>query len=100
MAEAYVAEGGVDYAREVLERSLGPDRAAEIIGRLSAMIERRPFEFLRRSPPEQIFAFLRNEAPQTIALVIANLHTAARRRGARPAAARAAGRGRAAHRAR
>ena len=76
MAEAYVAEGGVEYAREVLERSVGPDRARELIGRLSATIERRPFEFLRRSPPEQIFAFLRNEAPQTIAVVIANLHTA------------------------
>jgi flagellar motor switch protein FliG len=76
MAEAYVAEGGVEYAREVLERSLGPDRATELIGRLSATIERRPFEFLRRSSPEQIFAFLRNEAPQTVAVVIANLHTA------------------------
>jgi flagellar motor switch protein FliG len=75
MAEAYVAEGGVDYAREVLERSLGPDRANELIGRLSATIERRPFEFLRRSSPEQIYAFLRNEAPQTVAVVIANLHT-------------------------
>jgi flagellar motor switch protein FliG len=75
MAEAYVAEGGVEYAREVLERSLGADRASELIGRLSATIERRPFEFLRRSSPEQIYAFLRNEAPQTIAVVIANLHT-------------------------
>jgi flagellar motor switch protein FliG len=75
MAEAYVAEGGVDYAREVLERSLGSDRAGELIGRLSATIERRPFEFLRRSSPEQIYAFLRNEAPQTIAVVVANLHT-------------------------
>ena len=75
MAEAYVAEGGVEYARAVLERSLGAERAAELIGRLSATIERRPFEFLRRSSPEQIFAFLRNEAPQTIAVVIANLHT-------------------------
>ncbi len=76
MAESYVAEGGVDYARDVLERSLGPERAWELIGRLSATIERRPFEFLRRSSPEQIYAFLRNEAPQTIAVVIANLHTA------------------------
>jgi flagellar motor switch protein FliG len=76
MAETYVAEGGVEYARAVLERSLGSDRASELIGRLSATIERRPFEFLRRSSPEQIYAFLRNEAPQTIAVVLANLHTA------------------------
>ncbi len=70
-----VAEGGVEYAREVLERTLGHEQAAEIIGRLSAQIERRPFEALRKTPPEQILAFLGNEAPQTIALVVANLHT-------------------------
>jgi flagellar motor switch protein FliG len=69
------AEGGVDYAREVLERTLGAEKAAEVIGRLSAQIERRPFESLRKTPPEQILAFLGNEAPQTIALVLANLHT-------------------------
>jgi flagellar motor switch protein FliG len=75
LAEDYLAEGGVDFAREVLERAVGPERAKEILARLSAAIERRPFEFLRRTPPEQIYAFLRNEAPQTIALVVANLHT-------------------------
>jgi flagellar motor switch protein FliG len=75
LAEDYVAEGGVEYARSILERSLGGNRADEIIGRLAATIERRPFEFLRRTPPEQIQVFLRNESPQTIALVVANLHT-------------------------
>ena len=69
LAEDYLAEGGVDYARSVLMRSLGEDRADEIIGRLAATIERRPFEFLRRTPAEQIVVFLRNESPQTIALV-------------------------------
>src|SRR4051794_5389973 len=71
----YVGHGGFDYARDVLEKSVGPVRAAEMMGRLSAVIEMRPFEFLRRTPPEQICAFLRNEAPQTMALTIANLHT-------------------------
>lgn len=77
MVEAYdsISAGGVEYAREVLERALGPDRAAEIVGRLSSVIEMRPFEFLRRTPPEQIVTFLHNEAPQTVALVVANLHT-------------------------
>ena len=68
-------QGGVDYAREVLERALGSERALEIVGRLSSVIERRPFEFLRRTPAEQIVTFLRNESPQTVALVIAYLHT-------------------------
>jgi flagellar motor switch protein FliG len=74
-AMGYAGSGGFDYAREVLEKSVGPGRASEIMGRLSAVIEMRPFEFLRRTPPEQICAFLRNEAPQTMALCIANLHT-------------------------
>jgi flagellar motor switch protein FliG len=77
VVEAYdsLLAGGVDYAREVLERALGPERALEIIGRLSSVIEMRPFEFLRRTPAEQLVTFLRNESPQTVALVIANLHT-------------------------
>jgi len=68
--------GGVDFAREVLERALGHERADEIIARLSIVIEMRPFEFMRRTPPEQIANFLRNESSQVVALVIANLHTA------------------------
>ena len=72
-ARGYLAEGGASYARETLERALGPIRAAEILARLSAAIEATPFEFLRRSPPDQIWAFLRNEHPQTIAVVLANV---------------------------
>jgi flagellar motor switch protein FliG len=74
-AQASLSAGGVDYAREVLERALGADRAKEIVGRLSSVIERRPFEFLRRTPPDQLVTFLRSESPQTTALVVANLHT-------------------------
>jgi flagellar motor switch protein FliG len=74
LASDYLAEGGVGFARQVLENSLGHEKAEEIIGRLSAVIERRPFEFLRRTPPDQIYGFLRPEAPQTVALVIAHLH--------------------------
>src|ERR1700743_2083371 len=73
LALSSIAGGGVDYAREVLERALGPERAAEITGRLSAVIEMRPFEFLARTPAEQIVAFIRNEAPQTKALIISSL---------------------------
>jgi flagellar motor switch protein FliG len=75
-AAGFYAEGGVEFAREVLEASVGSERASEIIGRLAAIIEMRPFEFLRRTPPDQIATFLQSESPQTIALVIANLHTA------------------------
>ncbi|MBJ7331955.1 MAG: flagellar motor switch protein FliG [Solirubrobacteraceae bacterium] len=68
-----VALGGLEYTREVLENLLGPQRADEIISLLQARGEVRPFEFLRRTPPEQIYTLLKDEAPQTIALVIASL---------------------------
>jgi len=67
--------GGVDFARGVIERALGPERAAELLGRLSARTETPPFEFLRRVPPERTATLLRSEAPQTIALVLASLNT-------------------------
>jgi flagellar motor switch protein FliG len=75
LAAEYIAQGGIEFAREVLEGSVGEDRAKDIIGRLSAIIEVRPFEFLRRTPPEQIQAFLAGESTQTLALVLANMHT-------------------------
>lgn len=67
--------GGIEFARDVLERALGTDRAEELLGKLSTVIEVRPFEFLRRTSPEQIVAFLATESPQAIALVLANLQT-------------------------
>jgi flagellar motor switch protein FliG len=69
------AAGGMDFAREVIERALGPERAAELLGRLAAAEETRPFAFLRNVAPERIAALLRNESPQMIALVLASLHT-------------------------
>lgn len=67
--------GGLDFARGVIERALGPERAGELLGRLTSASETRPFEFLRRVPPERIAALLRGESPQTVALVLASLNT-------------------------
>lgn len=67
--------GGIDLTREVLEKALGSERAEELLSRLSSITEKRPFDFLRRTPPDQVAGFLRNESPQTIALVVANLHS-------------------------
>jgi flagellar motor switch protein FliG len=75
MGDSDVA-GGLDFARGVIERALGPERAAEVLGRLSARTERPPFEFLQRVPPERTAALLRSESPQTIALILASVQTA------------------------
>ena len=69
------ASGGIAFAREVIVKALGPERAAELLGRLSSRTESRPFEFLGRHPPERTATLLRSESPQTIALVLANLPT-------------------------
>jgi flagellar motor switch protein FliG len=74
-AGAGVTGGGMDYARGVIERALGPERSAELLGRLTAQRETPPFEFMRRVPPERSAGLLRGESPQTVALVLASLHT-------------------------
>ena len=67
--------GGPEFAREVLVQLVGTERADEIIGTVTTKPETRPFEFLRRTPPEQVHAFLKDESPQTIALVVASVHS-------------------------
>jgi len=69
------ASGGLEFAREVIEKALGPERAIELLGRLSGSSEARPFEFLRTVSPDRIAGLLRSESPQTIALVLASLRT-------------------------
>src|SRR3954451_8965024 len=73
-ADEISAMGGVDFARAALEASLGKARADEVMEALAARDGARPFSFLRKTPPDQIVAFLSEESPQTIALVIASLH--------------------------
>jgi flagellar motor switch protein FliG len=65
--------GGVEFARDVIERALGAERALELVGRLSGGGEVHPFEFLRRLPAARVAALLASESPQVVALVIANL---------------------------
>jgi len=72
--DTFESEGGLEYAREVFERLLGKEKADEIIGSLSLRGHARPFDFLRKTPPDHIRAFLHDEAPQTIALVLSSIH--------------------------
>ncbi len=67
------ARGGMDYARKLLEESLGPTQASRILDQLSAAYADTPFEFLARADHRQVVSFLSDEHPQTIALVLAHL---------------------------
>lgn len=73
LANEYIAQGGIEYAREVLERALGEKRAFEIISRLAISMKMRPFELVRRTDPKQLFSFIQGEHPQTIALIMTHL---------------------------
>jgi len=73
IASDYIAQGGIEYAREVLERALGESRAFDIISRLSTSLKMRPFDLVRRTDPKQLFSFIQGEHPQTIALIMTHL---------------------------
>jgi flagellar motor switch protein FliG len=72
-ARRYYAQGGMDFAREVLEATLGSDRAKELLDRMKASLVEMPFEFLRRADARQVLSFLQDEHPQTVALVVAHM---------------------------
>jgi len=72
-ARAHIAQGGLPFAQQILEESLGADRAAEIIVRLNAAAVQLPFQFLHRADPAQLRSFIADEHPQIIALVLAHM---------------------------
>ena len=73
LAQEYISQGGINYAKEVLEKALGGDKAAEIIARLTSSLQVKPFDFVRKSDPQQLLSFIQNEHPQTIALILSYL---------------------------
>ncbi|KZM57979.1 flagellar motor switch protein FliG [Aeribacillus pallidus] len=73
LAQDYIAQGGIQYAKEVLEKALGGEKASEIIRRLTSSLQVRPFDFVRKADPAQILNFIQSEHPQTIALVLSYL---------------------------
>jgi flagellar motor switch protein FliG len=73
MANQFITMGCIDYARELLEKSLGSQKAIDIINRLTSSLQVRPFDFIRRTDPAHLLNFIQQEHPQTIALILAYL---------------------------
>ncbi|MBR6223476.1 MAG: flagellar motor switch protein FliG [Lachnospiraceae bacterium] len=73
LAQQYIAEGGITYAKELLDKALGEEKARDVIGRLTASLQVRPFEFVRKTDATQLLNFIQDEHPQTIALILAYL---------------------------
>ena len=76
LAQQYIAEGGIGYAKELLDRALGNEKAQEVITKLTASLQVRPFEFVRKTDPSQLLNFIQDEHPQTIAMILAYLTSA------------------------
>ncbi len=76
LAQQYIAEGGISYAKELLEGALGAEKAMEVIGRLTASLQVKPFEFVRKADASQLLNFIQDEHPQTIALILSYLSPA------------------------
>ncbi|WP_453996954.1 flagellar motor switch protein FliG [Bacillus nitroreducens] len=73
IAQDYITQGGIGYAKTVLEKALGEERAGVIINRLTSSLQVKPFDFARKADPGQILNFIQNEHPQTIALILSYL---------------------------
>lgn len=73
LAQDYISEGGIGYAKQLLEQALGTDKAVEVINKLTVSLQVRPFEFARKADATQLVNFIQNEHPQTIALILSYL---------------------------
>lgn len=73
LTNQFISQGGIEYAKEVLEKAYGSEKTLEIIGRISASLQVRPFDFIRKTEPGQLISFIQGEHPQTIALILAYL---------------------------
>jgi len=76
LAQQYIAEGGIGYAKELLEKALGADKAMDVIGKLTASLQVKPFEFVKKTDASQLLNFIQDEHPQTIALILSYLSAA------------------------
>lgn len=73
LAQQYIAEGGIGYAKELLDKALGEEQAQAVITKLTASLQVRPFEFVRKTDPSQVLNFIQDEHPQTIAMILSYL---------------------------
>ncbi|MFH1700035.1 MAG: flagellar motor switch protein FliG [Candidatus Zixiibacteriota bacterium] len=73
MARQYISQGGIDFAKDILEKAVGGRRALEILNRLESSLRTSGFNLLKNIDPQQLVNFIRNEHPQTISLILTQL---------------------------
>lgn len=76
LAQEFISEGGINYAKEVLEKAMGSQKALEIINKLTSSLQVKPFDFVKKTDASQLLNFIQNEHPQTLALILSYLNPA------------------------
>ena len=70
LTQKVISEGGVEYAREILEKAFGPDQANALFDRITKQLKTKAFAFIRKADYKNLLAVVQNEHPQTIALIL------------------------------
>lgn len=70
LTQKFVTDGGLEYARSVLERAYGENTASELLNKVTKYLKNRSFEFIRKTDSKNLYTVLQHERPQTIALVL------------------------------
>ncbi|MCK5127148.1 MAG: flagellar motor switch protein FliG [candidate division Zixibacteria bacterium] len=73
MARKYVSQGGIDFAKDILQKAVGSKKAVDILNRLESSLKTSGFNLLKNIDPQQLVNFIRNEHPQTISLILTQL---------------------------
>ena len=72
LAQKFIIEGGIEYAKDALEKAFGIQNARNVIDKVLMSIGNRAFDFMKKVDPKQLYNFIQNEHPQTIALILAH----------------------------
>jgi flagellar motor switch protein FliG len=86
LAQSWVREGGLEYARSLLQQSLEPGEADRIMQQISQHVRKTPFAFLQKAETQNLLTFIQDEHPQTIAVIVSHMpnHKAAEILGGLP----------------
>ena len=87
IASSWASEGGLNYARQLLTKTLDPKDAERILQQISVQVRKTPFSFLQKAESQNLLTFIQDEHPQTIALILSHLpyHKASEILGGLPA---------------
>lgn len=73
LAKTYIDKGGIDYAKEILYETMGPQKALELINDMMDLEKSKPFDFMKDIDPIEVFNYLQFENDQTIAFILSYL---------------------------